>query len=53
MMINEAHAQATAASGRGDGQYPSGLHDGAEISTAAAQHDKDLHIIPGTYWHLR
>ncbi len=37
MMINEAHAQATAASGRGDGQYPSGLHDGAEISTAAGE----------------
>lgn len=35
MMINEAQAQATAASGRGDGRYPSGLHDGAEISTAA------------------
>jgi len=32
MMINEAQAQATATSGRGDGQYPSGLHDGAEIS---------------------
>ncbi|MHA6550507.1 hypothetical protein ACX3VI_03985 [Escherichia coli] len=28
MMINEAQAQATATSGRGDGQYPSGLHDG-------------------------
>ncbi|EOK1912810.1 reverse transcriptase domain-containing protein [Escherichia coli] len=35
MMINEAQAQATAASGRGDGRYPSGLHDDAEISTAA------------------
>ena len=34
MMINEAQVQATAASGRGDGRYPSGLHDGAEISTA-------------------
>lgn len=34
-MINEAQAQATAASGRGDGRYPSGLHDDAEISTAA------------------
>lgn len=31
MMLNEAQAQATAASGRGDGRYPSGLHDGAEI----------------------
>ncbi|MDB8448443.1 maturase [Escherichia coli] len=40
MMINEAHAQATAASGRGDGQYPSGLHDGAEISTAAGGQTK-------------
>ncbi len=37
MMINEAQAQATAASGRGDGRYPSGLHDGAEISTAAGE----------------
>ncbi|EMT6526754.1 maturase, partial [Escherichia coli] len=35
MMINEAQAQATAASGRGDGRYSSGLHDGAETSTAA------------------
>lgn len=35
MTINEAQAQATAASGRIDGRYPSGLHDGAEISTAA------------------
>ena len=35
MMINEAQAQATATSGRGDGQYPSGLHDGAGISIAA------------------
>ena len=40
MMINEAHAQATAASGRGDGRYPSGLHDGAEISTAAGGQTK-------------
>ncbi len=40
MMINEAQAQATAASGRGDGQYPSGLHDGAEISTAAGGQTK-------------
>ncbi|MBW6087691.1 hypothetical protein HTS61_21890 [Escherichia coli] len=40
MMINEAHAQATATSGRGDGQYPSGLHDGAEISTAAGGQTK-------------
>ena len=40
MMINEAHAQATAASGRGEGQYPSGLHDGAEISTAAGGQTK-------------
>ena len=40
MRINEAHAQATAASGRGDGQYPSGLHDGAEISTAAGGQTK-------------
>ncbi|GAB0881623.1 hypothetical protein LL13F59_42820 [Escherichia coli] len=35
MMINEAQAQATAVSGRGDGRYSSGLHDGAETSTAA------------------
>ncbi|EIA0253085.1 group II intron reverse transcriptase/maturase [Escherichia coli] len=35
MMINEAQAQATAASGRGDGRYSSGLHDGAETSTAS------------------
>lgn len=34
MTINEAQAQATVVSGRGDGGYPSGLHDGAEISTA-------------------
>ena len=40
MMINEAQAQATATSGRGDGQYPSGLHDGAEISTAAGGQTK-------------
>lgn len=40
MMINEAQAQATAASGRGDGRYPSGLHDGAEISTAAGGQTK-------------
>lgn len=40
MMINEAQAQATAASGRGDGQYPSGLHDGAEISTATGGQTK-------------
>ncbi|WP_338385695.1 group II intron reverse transcriptase/maturase [Escherichia coli] len=39
-MINEAQAQATAASGRGDGRYPSGLHDGAEISTAAGGQTK-------------
>ncbi|MCV5754316.1 maturase, partial [Escherichia coli] len=32
---NEAQAQATAASGRGDGRYSSGLHDGAETSTAS------------------
>lgn len=38
MMINEAQAQATAASGRG--RYPSGLHDGAEISTAAGGQTK-------------
>ena len=35
MMINEAQAQATAASGRGDGRYSSGLHDGTETSTAS------------------
>lgn len=40
MMINEAQVQATAASGRGDGRYPSGLHDGAEISTAAGGQTK-------------
>lgn len=44
MMINEAQAQAqaqaTAASGRGDGRYPSGLHDGAEISAAAGGQTK-------------
>ena len=40
MMINEAQAQATAASGRGDGRYPSGLHDGSEISTAAGGQTK-------------
>lgn len=40
MMLNEAQVQATAASGRGDGRYPSGLHDGAEISTAAGGQTK-------------
>ncbi|HCN6358525.1 TPA: maturase [Escherichia coli] len=40
MMINETQAQATATSGRGDGRYPSGLHDGAEISTAASGQTK-------------
>ncbi len=40
MMINEAQAQATAASGRVDGRYPSGLHDGAEINTAVGGQTK-------------
>lgn len=40
MMINEAQAQATAASGSGDGRYPSGLCAGAEIIPAADEQTK-------------
>ncbi|BES86490.1 group II intron reverse transcriptase/maturase [Pectobacterium araliae] len=40
MGINEAQAQSTAASGRGDGQYPSVLHEGAEIPTAVGGQTK-------------
>lgn len=40
MPINEAQAQATATAYRGDGRYPSGLHDGAETGTAASGQTK-------------
>ncbi|VUS75400.1 group II intron reverse transcriptase/maturase [Klebsiella spallanzanii] len=40
MPIDEAQAQATATTYRGDGRYPSGLHDGAETGTAASGQTK-------------
>lgn len=40
MPINEAQAQVTATTYRGEGRYPSGLHDGAETGTAASGQTK-------------
>ena len=40
MRINEAQAQRTAATDRGDGRNSSGLSDGAEIPTAASEQTK-------------
>ncbi len=40
MRINEAQAQATATTDRGDERYSSGLAEGAEIPTAAGRQTK-------------